>query len=419
MPGLMRSKSMRLQKGYLKDTAPQEQTQSPVPLSDHFQTNNDRYVLATPISRGEERTETPDTMLRPSTSAGPGDRRPQFHMKTYPIPSARSQQDLTFSALAKSTTTLYAAEVTESRKGVIGIALGSPTVGSHWTTLPEAASFGADVHGAQDQMSTFGDSMDSSSTTASRQPKPKLSRWKSMFRKAGPTSPPRPKSPFYQLTQGTTSTRAARADSHQDNESVDSRVTSRKQWDAGRTQSPSCHKADIRASRISPRARPPARARAFTAGTLPANPRASIQRSATNPYAAASTGIFDSSSTSQLPISNTVRGMTTSDGRPVLDIDLPDITMERYSVMFGNVLQSASNPTQPTSSRTQLTPNRSVAAPNRAVATPDRTQATPIQTQATPTRTPSLLARRQGNADKLKPLKKLAVKVRRLNLSTH
>jgi hypothetical protein len=409
MPGLMRSKSMRLLKGYLKDTTPQEHTQSPVPLSDHPQTNNDRDPLATPISRAEERPETSDMMIRPSTSAGPGDRRPQFHLKTYPVPSLRSQQDLNLSALAKSTTTLYAAEVTESRKGVIGIALGSPTVGAHWTTSPETASFSADVHGAQDQMSTFGGSVDSSSTTVDRQSKPKLSRWKSMFRKAGPTPPPRSKSPFYQLAQGPNTTRAARADSHQDTESVESRVTSRKEWDTGRTQSPSCHKADIRASRISPRTRPPARPRAFTAATLPANPRASIQRSATNPYTAANIGIFDPNLTSQPTRTNTVRGITMSDGRPQLDIDVPDITMERYSVMFGNLLQSASSRTQPTSSRTQTTANQPLAIPAS-------TQVTPIRTQATPARTPSLLARRQGNADKLKPLKKLAVKVRRLQI---
>ena len=404
MPGLMRSKSMRLLKGSLKDTAPQEHAQS-VPLSDHSQTNNDRDLSATPISRAEEKPETSDMLLRPSTSAGPGDRRPQFHLKTYPVPTVRSQQDLTFSALAKSTTTLYAAEVTESRKGVIGIALGSPTVGAHWTTSPEAASFSADVHGAQDQMSTFGGSVDSSSTTVNHQSKPKLSRWRSMFRKAGPPPPPRSKSPFYQLAKGPTTTLAARADSHQDTDSVEARGTSRKESDTGRTQSPSCHKADIRASRITPRTRPAARARAFTAATLPANPRASIQRSATTPYATASIRIFDQTPASQPTRTNTVRGITMSDGRPQLDIDVPDITMERYSVMFGNVLQSASSRTQTTSNRTQTTASRTLAIGAQ-------TQMTPIRNQATPARTPSLLARRQGNADTLKPLKKIAVKVR-------
>lgn len=56
------------------------------------------------------------------------------------------------------------------------------------------------------------------------------------------------------------------------------------------------------------------------------------------------------------------------DGGPLLDVSLPDITMERYSVMFGNLLQSD---------------------PNRL----------------------SLLARRQGNSEKIKPLLELSAKV--------
>jgi hypothetical protein len=64
---------------------------------------------------------------------------------------------------------------------------------------------------------------------------------------------------------------------------------------------------------------------------------------------------------------------STSLGGPLLDITLPDITMERYSVMFGNLLQSD--------------PSRS-----------------------------SLLARRQGNAEKVKPLKDLSAKVTPRNM---
>lgn len=54
---------------------------------------------------------------------------------------------------------------------------------------------------------------------------------------------------------------------------------------------------------------------------------------------------------------------------PLLDVSIPDVKMDRYSVMFGNLLQSTSD------------------------------------------RSSSLLVRRQVNAEKVKPLKELISKV--------
>jgi hypothetical protein len=378
MPGfLSRSRSMRLLRGNRKD-AQSEHAQNSMPRVGASQTDVDRYRSATPNAKGRH-LETPDIAVRPSTSGGPVDRKTLFHMKTNPVPSVHSQNDLAFSLHSGSITTFYTAEVTDSSEGIIGIALGSPSLGSHWTPTPQASTFGTGLQDT-DEMSTF-TRPDSPSSFPVRQqpPKSKLGRWKSMFRKAAPP-PPADKPSFYQLAQNVTATRAMRADSHQDDDSMKSNAEVEEERRRGGTPSPPAFKTNIRASRTFPAARagperPLSRARAYTAGSLPANPRVSVVRSTTNPLPPSKV-VKSSLAPPKLLATQSARNLPTLSGdKPLLDVNIPDIKLERYSVMFGNLLQ-------PTSDRSA-----------------------------------SLLVRRQGNAEKLKPLNKLTVKVSNLSLS--
>jgi hypothetical protein len=142
---LGRSRSMRLLKGGRKEVD-QRATESTTPLPDAPQAEMDRLKAATPVSLGADvRVETPD-MQRPKTSGGPGDRSTQFHKKVTPVYQT-SDQGFSFpfaTSPTKSTTVLYAAEVHEEREGIIGIALGSPTMASHssnWHASPRPTDF--------------------------------------------------------------------------------------------------------------------------------------------------------------------------------------------------------------------------------------------------------------------------------------
>ncbi|KAF1842561.1 uncharacterized protein K460DRAFT_370533 [Cucurbitaria berberidis CBS 394.84] len=372
MPGLLtRSKSLRFLKGSRKE---QEHEYS-MPPPNAPQTDLDRYTSATQIPRPESKLETQDLMVRPSTSGGTEDRATMFYTKkTNTSTSADSQDQVqAFIPPTNSTTVLYTAEVTEEQ-GIIGIALGSPTVGSHWNTTPQASCLELDSHGKDTQMAT----LHSNGSVASRQEpaKAKISRWKSLFRKAAP--PPQEKPAFYQLAQ--TVTAGPRADSPQDKHSLESPVTLKQEKGTSRTASPLTYKPDIRASRkageddfIAPRSPPEPsmkRGRAVTLGVAAFNPQstATIQRSNTTPNLPRNMP-DKPPNVPQVVVSKSASNASVpaSEGG-LLDISIPDITMERYSVMFGNLLQSNSN------------------------------------------RSSSLLARRNGNAEKLKPLNGLFVK---------
>lgn len=391
MPGILtRSKSLRFLKGSRKE----QELQNSMPPSNAPQTEFEKYKSATPNPRREAKLEVPDMAVRPSTSGGPGDRTTMFHMKkTNPAPSVYSQEHtVAFPSPTKSTTVLYTAEVTEEQ-GIIGIALGSPTVGSHWNTTPQASTFKLDSQAEEAEMATLRHLNGLPPTVDSRQepPKPKLSRWKSLFKKAAPPPPPQEKPSFYQLAQ-TVTTVVARADSHHDDDEFSEvQESSRQEKEPVRTVSPPTYKPDIRASRkhgfeefVAPRSPPEpsmSRGRAVTLGVAAFNPRSTMtfQRSATAPSVPLISAPKDSPSVPQLVVSKSIGGPPPipNDNGPLLDVSIPDIKMERYSVMFGNLLQSNSN------------------------------------------RSSSLLVRRQGTAEKLKPLNQLSVKVSRAEKLLH
>ncbi|KAF2852776.1 hypothetical protein T440DRAFT_17975 [Plenodomus tracheiphilus IPT5] len=391
MPGMLtRSKSLRFLKSGRKDATAQQNEQSMQPPKAP-QTDSDKLRSATPSSRAEPRLESPDMAVRPSTSGGPGDRTTMmFHKKTNAAPSIYSQDQAptfpsfpSFPSFPNSTTTLSTnGEITEEQ-GVIGIALGSPTVGSHWNSTPPATDFDPSVQATDTTMIHSQHPNGSSVHVGNRQvaPKSKLSRWKSMFRKAAPPAPTPEKPSFYQLTQ-TVVAAAPRADSHHDEESPGAQVPAQKVAERSRKVLPPTYNPGIRASRrgapegfVAPRSPPSTRERALTLGNPASNSRSTmkIQRAFTSPLPPPRDSANGAPVVPKLTISGSKSNVGTpgsdagSDERSLLDVSIPDVTMERYSVMFGNVLQSG------------------------------------------PRRSASLLQRRQANAEKLKPLNKLSV----------
>lgn len=364
------------------------------------QTDSDKLRSATPSSRAEPRLETPDLAVRPSTSNGPEDHTTMFQKKANAAPSIYSQEQApifpAFPSFPNSTTTLSTSgEITEEQ-GVIGIALGSPTVGSHWNSTPQAADSDPNVQASDTEMIHFQQPDGSSAAVGNRQvaPKSKLSRWKSLFRKV-PPAPPTPEQPaFYQLAQTVVAV-AERADSHHDEESPDAQMPAQKEMGRSRKVLPPTYNPGIRASRRgapegfivpkSPPEFPSTRERALTLGSPTSNPRSTmkIQRAFTSPLPPPRDKANGTPAVPKLTISGSKGNTGTpgsdagSDERSLLDVSIPDVTMERYSVMFGNVLQSS------------------------------------------PQRSSSLLQRRQANAEKLKPLNKLSVQEEVQDLSSN
>ncbi|KAF2115671.1 hypothetical protein BDV96DRAFT_645863 [Lophiotrema nucula] len=360
MPGLLgRSRSLRMLRGGHKGTHQREEgSHTPPHANDQF--DLERLKAATPVARADSRVETPDMLQRPKTSSGPADRGKLFHKKVAPVTldSENRTYNFPFPSPSKSTV-LYTAEVHEDREeGIIGIALGSPTMASHWNTTPRSTDFVTSNQGTITEITSQNTSPRNieSRQDASRS---KLSRWKSIFGKR--PQPPHEKPSFYQLAQTVT---AARTDSHHDDESVVSMPVSKAESRAG---SPPTYKPDIRESRKTlkeiPQAPDRPRAKAL-ADNASGKPRATIIRTVSSPRVPPKDVISNSLRVPQVVVSGSNASSSSSKG--LLDVDIPSVHMERYSVMFGNLLQ-----------------------PNN--------------------RSSSLLARRHG-AERLKPLTELGLK---------
>ncbi|EOA82993.1 uncharacterized protein SETTUDRAFT_181102 [Exserohilum turcica Et28A] len=335
-------------------------------------------------SPAEGNLRAPQTAVRPSTSGGPGERPQRPRRKTNPTPSVHSQDHVhSFQSPTTSTTVLYTSDVTKEQ-GVIGIALGSPTSASHWTPTPQAADPNTNSSNPHLPANMLSQPNYSSPHLASQQEpaKSKLSRWKSLFRK--PVTPtPQEKSTFYQLSQPAEP--PPRADSHHDEEAFASQasLSPEPEREKLRNVSPPTYKPDIRSSRKwspdefvapqSPSETPLAKERVMTIANSTLD-RPGAQRTFATPHVPTQKSASEASPRSDASTSEIASGRPEAESKtrtpselPLLDINLPDITMERYSVMFGNLLQSG---------------------PSRL----------------------SLLERRQANADKLKVLKDISSK---------
>lgn len=375
---LGRSRSLRMLRGGHKETH-QRDTESATPQPTLSQVEVERLKATTPVSKNGGSVETAEMLQRPKTSGGPGDRSTLFHRKVPPVQQPENQGfEFPFPSPTKSTTVLYAAELHEDREGIIGIALGSPTMATHWNTTPQGTDFVTNSPGTITHISSNNQSPNAfPQPIGSHQeaPKPKLSRWKSLFKKTAPPPPPQEKESFYQLARTVT---AARADSHHDDESLDSRSVTQQEEEL-RVMSPATYtyNPQIRESRKLPKghAQPivDTRPRALTIGVNQATKsKTSLLRSASSPKPPPKDGISNSPTVPQVYI--TGGSQTTSPRGPgekgLLDVDIPTVHMERYSVMFSSFLQQ----------------NQGGSS--------------------------SLLQRRGGNSEKLRPLNELSVKVR-------
>lgn len=374
---LGRSRSFRVLKGHKETHQRGEGYTAPQPTPSALE--SDRLKAATPVTRAENRVETPDPdmLQRPRTSSGPGDRSTLFHKKVIPVHQRDDPSlELPYVGPSKSTTSLFTTQLSD-QEGIIGIALGSPTMApQHWNE-PHSTDFVTQnqvvTHITSNNRYPEYDLQD----IPEEAPKPKLSRWKSIFKKTAP--PPRQKETFYQLAKAVHS---AQRTASPDYESVRSPV----QDDPG--SSPHTFRSDIRPSRDKKgqELSTDTRFRALTVSSSSSvKSKSPLSRFALSPRPQ---GLTQSSST-QLPMvtvsksSNSTSPQTVGD-RPLLDVEIPRVQMERYSVMFSNLLQPQMMTT---------------------------TTTTPTPTPTTTTTSSSLLQRRQGNTDKVKPLNGLSVKV--------
>jgi hypothetical protein len=322
MPSLLtRSKSLRLLKPGRRGAQQEEtQTLNSILSPNAPQTDFDRFK-ATPVPRAERTLEAPEMTARPSTSGGPGERAIQFHKKTMPAPSVYSEDRfLAFSSPTDSTAILHAVE---SPKDVIGIALGSPTVGSNWNSTPQATTENL-IAGAQMSLQSHANASTTTITGPQIQSKPKVSRWKSLFKKTTP--PTREKPSFYQLAQQVT---PARADSHHET-SPKSKSRPQLKTEGGVTLPVSVFNPDIRASRnwshenVSSKDVQHGRKRSATLDAGRSAPRHRFQRSATTPNP---------------PLASSGKDIAAG----LLGVDIPETKLDRYSVMFSGVLDPTAN----------------------------------------------------------------------------
>lgn len=356
MPSLLtRSKSLRLLKGGRKGIQQEDtQAEGSIPQTPNaFPTDFDRFKAATPAPRAERTLEAPEMVARPSTSGGAGERAIQFHKKTLPAPSVYSEDRfLAFSSPTNSSAVLHAVE---SPEDVIGIALGSPTVGSHWTSTPQATTENL-IADAQMSLQSHSNASTTTVTGSQAQPKAKVSRWKSLFKKTGP--PPKEKLAFYQLAQQVA---PARADSHHDT-SPRSKSRPKVKTEGGVTVPVSVFNPDIRASRnkshenVSTTEVQHGRKRSATLDAGCSAPRYRFQRSATTPNP-------PQAGSGAPPLKFLEGPPTQSPARAgLLDVDIPDTKLDRYSVMFSGVLEATPN-------RSSLYQRRQEKAENEKVRT--------------------------------------------------
>ncbi|KAF2473083.1 uncharacterized protein BDR25DRAFT_128348 [Lindgomyces ingoldianus] len=364
---LGRSKSLRMLRGFQKESHQQDNGRS-TPPDASIQIEVDRLKAATPVTRANSRSATPDLSQRPRTSGGPGDRGKLFHKKVTPVTLGSEDQtyNFPFPSPTKSTTVLYTAEVHEDREGVIGIALGSPTMASHWNSNPQDTYLFTNTPGTITHISshnTFAEPVESKQEVS----KPKISRWKSFFGKKSQASQQQ-QQPFYKLQPS-----PERADSHHDEEPLDAHALVQ---DESRSASPAVFRPDIRQSRSVLKGQVPSfpdRPRARTLAENPlGKPKVPLLRSASSPKPPPKDDWNNSPTVPHVVVSGSSQHVShypsarANGDKPLLDIDIPRIEMERYSVMFGSLLQ--------------------------------------------PSRSSNLLVRRQGNSEKLKPLNELSMK---------
>ncbi|OCL08230.1 hypothetical protein AOQ84DRAFT_376953 [Glonium stellatum] len=365
---LARSKSLRLRSSQ-KDLRQQEEElpAPPLTVTDAEPREDDSQTLkpAAHAANAGKRIDTPDLVQRPRTSGGPGDRGRHFHKKGAPI--AITSDDHTFNfPLPAPKTVLYTAEIHED--STIGMAIGSPTTPARWNRDPHATDFVTNKTGTTTKI-LYDNSMTDSSDTSHDAVKPKISRWRSLFGRK--TSNNAQHTPFYLLQQFPST--QTHVDSRSDVSSQRPRAASRSaSRAASRAASSPTAISEKQESRKKTKATKKAAADQAKAKNEAENFTATLKSPITREEESPEPPPKDNwDAPAKIPKVTISSGSENNSPRTLgpglmLDVDIPDIQMERYSVMFGSLLR------------------------------PDRSS--------------SLFIRRQANPEKLKPLNELSVK---------
>lgn len=354
---LSRSKSWRVRSP--KESG-SDDISSPQLISTNAEPRNDLRDLSTAPTTPpkDERPRRSEAGTRPRTSSGPGDRTTTALPKSTPI-VIPSEYDYVKFPMPANTAVMYAEVHDEAN---IGVALGSPTQAPIWTQAQYPASSIASTVAATE--STSGDEVPHELL------RPKVSRWRSLFGRKSP----QPSSPFYQLQTPT----SASSDSH------DHAVAKATRPGAARAESSpitAVHaKKDLKKTRLAKPSLDQMRTKDSSGHQTPAEPRlrgfSTSKHGEESPIPPMKDYPPRTANIPKVTVNNYALSPPDPDGRsPLLDIDIPNTTMDRYSVMFGSVLK----------------------ADKRS----------------------SLLARRQGNVEKLQPLSEAALKVRFVTHDIH
>ncbi|KAF2086573.1 hypothetical protein K490DRAFT_66357 [Saccharata proteae CBS 121410] len=364
-----RSKSLRLKRSQ-KDAAPAAQVSQPRYIGSDAEHRNDLHFLHKDSpKRADSGISAVDELARPRTASSTRERTHALHIKGAPIVVTADEQTYDFPTPSPKAI-MEARELRGER--TIGMAVGSPTRGSR---SPTRGSPNAAVRNAGTNLAnvTNADSLPGPSSTP-QTAKPKHSRWKSIFGRKLPAPPP----------QQPTPDNARRAAARPSKESH-SKGTSRSHTTAPRTDSPTrkgsrsaqkqhgtreikatTHIREASKSRPElPRSRsdiPSSRSRTQDANDKPtglrkpnppplntskSRPSHSSGRSPTPPPKdrSASTptiptfhmAALEKLETPEWPRPSTDRSPVNS---PMLDVDIPKVELERYSVMFSSLLNS-------------------------------------------------------------------------------
>ncbi|EKG20696.1 hypothetical protein MPH_01960 [Macrophomina phaseolina MS6] len=309
--------------------------------------NDLRLLQKAPPKRADSGTASAsgDEMPRPRTANSAIERSRALHTTGAPIVVQHEHQTFDFPTPSPEAVYQSREKLHRDQTVPIGMAIGSPTQNNAtaWkqshpaTPKPEVNASTANVDNASET-----DVPPSARPTTSDGKKVKISRWKSLFGRRPADKPPATPAPFYQLQQPaqppampTTPARtganedamSSRADLADNEKSKGGKVEEKKS--KGRLRSKSSAAADARAATLP--LDPPKMPNAFPELGSPKPPPKDHPSPEREPKKKPSRfGFHKQESKPQL-----VRAETS----PILNVDIPTIEMERYSVMFGSLLK--------------------------------------------------------------------------------
>lgn len=342
---IARSKSMTLKRSkrstrYMDNPLPVSNPQ--FPGTDITASHNDlRITEKAPPKRADSGTASAsgDEMARPRTANSAMERSRTLHTTGAPIVVQHEHQTFDFPTPSPEAVYQSREKLHRDQTLPIGMAIGSPTHNNAnaWkqshpaTPKPEANPSSVNVDDAPDA-----DVPQSARPATGEGKKPKVSRWKSIFGRRPADKLPATPAPFYQLQQPAPAPAmpatnedaiSSRADLADNDKSKGGKVEEKKS--KGRLRSKSSAGAEARAATMP--LDPPRMPNAFPSlGSPKPPPKDHPSPERETKKKPSRFGFHKHEPKPQL-----VRAETS----PMLNVDIPTIEMERYSVMFGSLLK--------------------------------------------------------------------------------